>query len=220
MNAASGRFAVTGGNLLLVQLRRAAVKPIHGKSAGNRCCAPLAARLGSFRNPANFQPPPANPRPPRPQALSLRRPATPFQTLRPPEPPPPRPIRCDGAGLDLVRKRPQGCRTKPMLAIPSPSPRPSTSSGQAQGRLREESFVRWCKTDFSARTVGLGMTIRGELAALSNSRPKAKRMIIPQIEATDDPQIRSWRGLAEFARYLRIIISRKAFPADGYYLIP
>ena len=70
MIAASGRFAVTGGNPLLFRLHQPAAKPIHEISAAKPPPGPLGARLGSFRNPPNFPPPPANPRPREPGLCS------------------------------------------------------------------------------------------------------------------------------------------------------
>ena len=62
MIAGSGRFPVTGGNPLLLQLRWRLVKPIHEILAANPPPGPLGARLGSFRNTPKFRPYPAMPR--------------------------------------------------------------------------------------------------------------------------------------------------------------
>ena len=115
MIAVSGGFVVNGGNLLLLQLCQPGVKPIYEKSAAKPPLGSLDAGLGSFRNPAIFLPPPVNPRPMRdrlgltlfPGRLSHLRPAP----IRPP------------LGPGSVRKRPQVCRGKPMLVVPSPSGR-------------------------------------------------------------------------------------------------
>jgi len=80
-----GKIRCRPGNPLLLQFCRPAAKPIHQNSAAKPPPGSLGARLGSFRNPANFPPFPAKSRPPRPHPFSGPpeglRPA-PFETPR------------------------------------------------------------------------------------------------------------------------------------------
>ena len=159
MTSASGPFAVTGGNPLLLPLCPPAAKPIQEKSAGTRRCASLGAQLGSFRNTAKFPPPPAIPRPFRsrgmiavsgpfavtggnPLLLQIRRPeAKPIHENSAAKPPPGSPCAELGSFRNTPKFPPPPAKPRPFRDRPGLTPFPGSLSRFRSAPIRCERAI-------------------------------------------------------------------------------